>query len=172
MAKTLVLYYSRKGENYFGGSVRSIPQGNTEIVAGMIRDAVGADLFELDTVEPYPADYTACTKVAQEELRADARPALRAALDSVAGYDNIVVAGPCWWGTYPMAVFTQLDQLDFAGKRVFPVMTHEGSGLAGAPAALKKHCPGAQVGEGLAIQGGAAARSADAVADWARRNLL
>lgn len=33
MAKTLVIYYSRTGENYVNGSVRSLSKGNTEVVA-------------------------------------------------------------------------------------------------------------------------------------------
>ncbi len=172
MAKTLVIYYSRKGENYVNGSIRSLSKGNTEIVAEFIRQAVGADLFEVDTVKDYERDYMACTEEAKVELRQDARPELKKMLDSVASYDNIVVAGPCWWGTYPMAIFTQLDALDFTGKKVFPVMTHEGSGLAGSAQALKKHCKGASVGAGMAIHGADAAKSEGAVADWAKKNLL
>ena len=121
MAKTLVIYYSRKGQNYVNGAVRELKKGNTEIVAEFIADEVGADLFEIETVKEYSADYMTCTEEAQEELRAGARPQLKKMLDSVAEYDNIVVAGPCWWGTYPCAVFTQLEHLDFTGKKVFPV---------------------------------------------------
>ena len=172
MAKTLVIYYSRKGENYVNGSIRSLNKGNTEIVAEFIQKAIGADLFEVETVREYDRDYMACTEEAKTELRQDARPELKKMLDSVSQYDNIVVAGPCWWGTYPMAIFTQLDALDFTGKKVFPIMTHEGSGLAGSAQALKKHCKGAAVGAGMAIHGADAAKSERAVADWARKNLV
>lgn len=168
MSKTLVIYYSRKGNNYVNGSIKNLKRGNTEIVAEYIAEAVGADLFEVDTVRPYSTDYMTCTEEAKDELRKNARPELKAYLDSVAQYDNIVVAGPCWWGTYPMAVFSQLERLDFSGKNVFPVMTHEGSGLSGAPAALKKYCKGAAVGKGLAIHGADASRSEKEVASWAK----
>ena len=57
MAKNLILYYSRKGENYWNGSVRNIAKGNTEIVAEFIKKAVGGDLFEVETVKPYAADF-------------------------------------------------------------------------------------------------------------------
>ena len=70
-----------------------------------------------------------------------------------------------------MAVVTQLKALDFHGKRVFPVMTHEGSGLAGSASALQSYCEGATVGEGLAVKGAEAAQSEEAVAAWAKRNL-
>lgn len=172
MAKTLVIYYSRKGQNYWNGSIRDLPKGNTEIVAEMIRKAVGADVFEVETVKDYAKDYTACTEEAMAEAKAQARPELKRYLGDISGYDNIVVAGPCWWGTYPMAIFSQLEKLDFAGKTVFPVMTHEGSGLAGSAQALKKFCQGAAVGEGLAIHGAEAAGSENKVAAWAKRNLI
>lgn len=171
MAKTLVIYYSRKGENYWNGSVRNISKGNTERVAEFIRDAVGADLFEVETVKTYAADYYECIDDAKKELHAKARPELKKYLDDISGYDNIVVAGPCWWGTYPMAIFSQLERLDFTGKKVFPVMTHEGSGLAGSAQALKKECIGATVGEGLEVHGADAANSEKKVTAWAKRNL-
>ena len=171
MAKNLVIYYSRKGQNYVNGSIKDLEKGNTEIVAEYIRDAVGADLFEIETVKDYSKDYMTCTEEAQRELRNQERPELKKYLDSVSGYDNIVVAGPCWWGTYPCAVFTQLERLDFSGKKVFPVMTHEGSGMAGSAAALKKYCGGANIGQGLAIHGADALSSKNTVTKWAKNNL-
>ena len=170
MSKTLVIYYSRKGENYVSGSLKHIDKGNTEIVAEFIRDAVGADLFEVDTVKPYSASYMTCIDEAKKELQENARPEIKEELSDIGEYDNIVVAGPCWWGTYPMAIFTQLDILDFSGKKVFPVMTHEGSGLAASAKDLKKYC--ANVGEGLAVQGGSCSSSRSKVERWAKENLL
>ncbi len=171
MAKNLIIYYSRVGENYWNGSVKNISKGNTEIVAEFIQKAVRGDLFQVETVKEYAADYYACIDDAKAELNRDDRPELKKYLDDISEYDNIVVAGPCWWGTYPMAIFSQLDRLDFAGKKVFPVMTHEGSGQAGSAAALRKHCKGAEVGSGLAVHGADAANSESAVASWAKKNL-
>ncbi|MBQ9227260.1 MAG: NAD(P)H-dependent oxidoreductase [Eubacterium sp.] len=170
--KTLVIYYSRKGENYWNGSIKNLTKGNTEIIAEYVKDATGADLFEVETVREYDKSYMTCIEEAKEELNADARPELRQYLDDISGYNNIVVAGPCWWGTYPMAIFTQLDRLDFSGKAVFPIMTHEGSGLAGAPQALKRHCKGSRVGTGLAVHGADAAASQKAVEKWVKKNLF
>ena len=171
MARNLVIYYSRIGQNYVNGSIKDLKKGNTEIVAEFIRDAVDADLFEIETVKDYSLDYMTCTQEAKEELGNHERPELKNYLNSVDEYDNIVVAGPCWWGTYPCAVFTQLEKLDFNGKKVFPLMTHEGSGMAGSAAALRKYCVGASVGQGLAIHGADAASSRDVVTKWAKANL-
>ncbi len=91
------------------------------------------------------------------------------ALDNIEKYENIVIAGPCWWGTYPIAVFSQIDQLNFEGKKVYAVMTHEGSGLGSSEADLKKYCKGARFGESIAVHGGSVASVRKMVEDWAKR---
>ena len=167
MAKNLIVYYSRRGENFCNGKVKSIAKGNTETVAEFIQKAVGGDLFEIETVKEYAADYYACIEEAKQELRDGARPELKKYLGSIEGYENIFICGPCWWGTYPMAVFTQLEKLDFTGKKVMAVMTHEGSGLGSCERDLKKLCRGAVFGTGLAVHGAEAAESESMVAAWA-----
>ena len=167
----LILYYSRKGQNYVNGTIKSLTKGNTALCAEYIRKAVGGDLFEIDTVKPYSDDYMTCTEEAKAELREKARPALKQMLTDISGYDNIFVCGPCWWGTYPCAVFTQLEALDFTGKKVLALMTHEGSGLGHCERDLKALCKGATFGKGLAIHGGDAPRSESTVAKWAREQV-
>ena len=171
MAKNVIIYYSRKGENYWNGGIKNIVKGNTEIVAEFIQKAVGGDLFEVETVKEYAADYYACIDEAKKELHEKARPELKKYLDSIGCYDNIFVCGPCWWGTFPMAVFTQLEKLDFAGKKVMAVMTHEGSGLGSCERDLKKICKGASFGRGLAVHGADAAKSESTVAAWAKQSV-
>ena len=171
MSKNLVIYYSRKGQNYVNGKIVELEKGNTELIAEYIRDAVGADLFEIETVKEYPADYMECTKVAKQEQRDNARPKLKAYLHDIKDYDNIVIAGPCWWGTYPCAVFAQLEKLHFRGKKVFPVITHEGSGEAKSRSDLKKFCTGAKVCKPLAIQGRNCPAAKETVTRWAEKNL-
>ena len=45
--KSLIIYFSRADENYFGGEMRYIKKGNTEVIAEYIRDYVGADMFKV-----------------------------------------------------------------------------------------------------------------------------
>lgn len=168
MEHILIVYYSRKGENYWGGEIRRLEKGNTEIVAEMIQEAVGGDLFEIDTVKPYSADYTTCTQEAQQELRADARPELKEYLDDLEGYDTIFVGYPNWWGTMPMAMFTFLEHYDLTGKRILPFCTNEGSGMGSSESDLRKLCTGAVVERGLAIRGTEAAKSEKKVSAWAK----
>lgn len=171
MSNNLVIYYSRRGQNYVNGSIRNLTQGNAELIAGYIRDAVGADIFEVDTVKPYSTDYMTCTEEAKEELRAKARPELKEYLEDISGYDNIFVVGPNWWGIYPMAMYTQLEKLDFTGKKVHFVVTHEGSGTGGVPKTMRESCKGAEIGQSLAVQGGSAPNAEKTVADWAKKAL-
>lgn len=163
----LIIYYSRRGQNYVNGSIKDLSKGNAELIAAFIKDAVSADVFEVDTVKPYDTDYMVCIEEAKTELRAKARPELKAYLDDISGYDNIFIVGPNWWGVYPMAMYTQLERLDFTGKNVHYVVTHEGSGLGGVPKTIKASCKGAKIGKSLAVQGGSAPSSKAQVEKWA-----
>jgi flavodoxin len=171
MENILIVYYSRKGQNYFGGSIKNLSKGNTETVAEFIQDAVGGDLFEVDTVKPYSTDYTTCTEEAQAELRSNARPELKEYLDDLDSYDTIFVGYPNWWGTMPMAMFTFLEHYDLTDKRIIPFCTNEGSGMGSSESDLRKICAGATVERGLAIRGCEAAKSEKKVADWAKKQV-
>jgi flavodoxin len=171
MAKNLIIYYSRTGENYVNGSIKNLAKGNTEICAEFIQKAVGGDLFEIKTVKEYDADYYKCIDEAKKELNSNERPQLQNYLESIAEYDNIFVCGPCWWGTFPCAVFTQLEKLDFTGKKVMALMTHEGSGLGSCERDLKKICKGASFGNGMAVHGADADKAENAVSAWAKKNV-
>ena len=87
MAKTLIAFFSRADENYFGGAMRYVKVGNTEIVAEFIQKAVGGDLFEVETVKEYAADYYECIEDAKAELRSNARPELKKYLTDISQYD-------------------------------------------------------------------------------------
>lgn len=169
MSKILIVYYSRKGENYWGGSIKNLSKGNTETMAEMIQKAVGGDLFEVDTVKPYSSDYHICTEEAKGELRSNARPELRRYLDSLDGYDTIFVGYPNWWGTMPMAMFTFLEHYDLGGKKIIPFCTNEGSGMGSSEQDLKKNCAGAEVKKGLALRGSETANSESRVTEWAKK---
>ena len=112
-----------------------------------------------------------CIREAQKELDNDERPALKEYLKDISEYDNIFIAGPCWWGTYPMAIFSAIEGLDFSGKKVLPIMTHEGSGMGHCEADLKAQIKGASFVKGLAIHGADAAGSRAKVLDWAKKNI-
>lgn len=152
MAK-LVAFYSRAGENYFGGQHRYINVGNTEKAAQMIAELTGADLFHIEQTQPYADDYNTCIAQAKKDLQQDARPELVKLPEHFENYDEIYLGYPNYWGTMPMAVYTFLEQLDFQGKTIHPFCTHEGSGLSRTEQDIQKTVPDAHVAKGLAIHG-------------------
>jgi flavodoxin len=168
---TLVAYFSRAGQNYGHGGIVNLAKGNTEILAEAIAADLGADLFKIETVEPYPVDYYATTDIAKRELREHARPAIQGPLPSMEGVDAIVLGYPNWWGTVPMAVKTFLDALDLGGVTIAPLCTNEGSGLGGSVGDLRRSYPAANVVEGLSVRGTDAKSSTRKAVAWARRAI-
>ncbi|MBQ9161458.1 MAG: flavodoxin [Methanobrevibacter sp.] len=162
----LVIYFSRSGENYFGGQLKNIEKGNTEVIAEYIQELSGADLFKVEPAVEYPADYMQCIDVAKKEQQDGARPEIKETLDDISSYDTIYIGFPNWWGTLPMAMFTQLEQLDFSGKTVKPFVTHEGSGFGSSARDIKKLCAGADIKKGLSIPGANVGSAKDLVSAW------
>ena len=54
MSKSLVIYFSRADENY---AVGNISKGNTEYIAEFVQELTGADLFKVEALVPYSANY-------------------------------------------------------------------------------------------------------------------
>jgi flavodoxin len=168
--KSLIAYFSRKGDNYVNGAIENLPVGNTEVAANMIRKLIGGDEFRIQTVDDYPSDYKKTTDVAKQELRENARPKLSGHVDSMDEYSLIFLGYPNWWGTMPMAVFTFLEEYDFSGKTVRPFCTHEGSGLGRSESDIKKICLHATVLKGLSIKGGSVHRAENDISAWLNKS--
>lgn len=162
----IIVYFSRRGENYVSGALKELPIGNTETAAGMIRELTGAELFPLEPVQPYSKRYNDCISEAQADQRRDARPELKRYPESLDGYDTIYLGYPNYWGTMPMCVFTFLERFDFAGKTIYPFCTHEGSGMGRSEGDIKRLCPGAEVKTGLALHGGSVWNAKTEIENW------
>lgn len=172
MAKTLIAFFSRADENYFGGAMRYVKVGNTEIVVNQMKELIDADTFKIEMLNPYSPVYMNCIDEAKKDLRENARPELTKYLDSIDEYDTIVLAYPNYWGTCPMAVATFLERYDFTGKTILPLCTNEGSGMGSSEHDVKKYANGADVVKGLAITGSQAANAKPSVEKWFAANGL
>lgn len=162
----LIAFYSRAGENYFGGAYRHVSVGNTEKAAEMLAGLTGGALLKIEQAHPYSEDYRTCVAEAKADLQANARPEVSDLPDDLDAYDEIYLGYPNYWGTMPMAVYTFLEHYDFTGKRIHPFCTHEGSGLAGTVKDIQKAALGAVVTDGLAIHGSHADEAEGAIAKW------
>lgn len=159
--KSLVVYFSRTGEQY---GVGVIDKGNTAIVADMIIAETGADSFEIvPKTDNYPTTYDALTDYAKEEQNNNARPEIKDTVNSFDSYDTIYFGYPIWWGDLPMICYTFLESYDFSGKTIVPFCTHAGSGNAGTQSKIQSVVPDAEVKEVLTVTGTDAQNNQDSV---------
>lgn len=140
--------------------------GNTGVVADMIAQATGADLFSIQTVEQYPDTYDATIDQGQQEQSDGARPELATHLENLDSYDTIFLGFPNWWGDMPMAVYSFLDEVDLSGKTVIPFITSGGSGFSNTISTIQQMEPQATVQEGLSIGASSATGAQQQVESW------
>ena len=159
--KSLIIYFSRADENY---NVGYINKGNTEVVAEYVKEITNADMFKVEPLVPYAKDYK--TAIEEAKMRIGNAP-IKNTINDISEYEIIYVMTPIYWGTYAPEIETALKDLDFTGKTVRIITTHEGSGLASVPNDIKRICKGANVDfNGLAIQGSTVKSSKNKVEEW------
>lgn len=91
----LVAYFSLAGEQYGVGVVE---EGNTSVIAHMIAEQTGADLFEIEAANPYPTTYDGLLDVSRQEMADNARPEIAGTVENMEDYDTIFIGYPNWWG--------------------------------------------------------------------------
>jgi flavodoxin len=152
-SNVLLAWFSRAGENYYHGDRIDLEVGNTAVVAGMIGERIGCDVYEITAVDPYSDDYEETVARNVREQDADARPEIANPLESIDGYDTVIIGSPIWNVRPPMIMSTFAESFDFAGKTVFPLVTYAVSGMGNAGRVYQEACRGATFGDGLAVQG-------------------
>lgn len=159
--KSLIIYFSRAGENY---NVGYIDKGNTEIVAEYVRDLTNADMFKVEPLVPYAKDYQTCIKEAKERI---GNAPVKNIINDLSGYEIIYIMSPIYWGTYAPEIETVIKKIDFSGKTIRVITTHEGSGLGNVLNDVKRVCQGAIVlDDALAIVGSKAKESKSIIDSW------
>lgn len=152
-SNVLLVFFSRPGENYYHRDRIDLEVGNTKVVAGMIGDRIGCDLYEIEAAEPYSDDYDATVARNTAEQDADTRPAIANPLLSIDDYDTIIIGSPVWNVRPPMIMSTFAESFDFTGKTVFPLVTYAVSRMGNTEEIYQEACRGATFGEGLAVLG-------------------
>ena len=159
--KSLIIYFSRADENYAVGIVE---KGNTEIVAEYVRDLTNADMFKVEPLVPYAKDYKTCIEEAKERV---GNAPIKEKLQDISEYEVVYIMSPIYWGTYAPEMETAIKDLDFTGKTIRIITTHEGSGLANVPSDVKRICKDANVlDDAIAIKGSEARNSKEKIANW------
>lgn len=130
-AKTLVAYFSLTG--------------NTQKAAEVVAKATGADLYRIEPVTPYPAEYRDQVAQAKKELADNTLPPIKPWPENIAQYDVVFVGSPVWLGTMATPVRTFLASGVLKGKIVIPFVTHGGGGADNCFTDTAKLCEGCEV---------------------------
>ena len=143
--------------------------GNMQYMAMTIQEAIGGELFRIETTEEYPLEHETLVNQAKEEQNEDVRPELATHIGNVEQYDIIFLGYPNWWGDMPQPLYTFLEEYDFSGKTIIPFNSHGGSGFSNTIEEIKKLQPNATVREdGLSISRNDVADSEQEITDWAK----
>lgn len=145
--KNLVVYFSMP-DNVDDSTVVIDGEtlGNTQYMAYVIQETVGADIFRIEPETPYPTDHDELVDLASEEQSNNARPAIKDTIENFDTYENIFVGYPNWWYDLPMPVWSFLEEYDLSGKTIIPFFTHNGSSSgASSISTVAELCPDSTV---------------------------
>lgn len=94
--------------------------GNTQSLAEAVRAMTGADLYRIETIEPYPDSYGPATEVVKDELERKIIRPIKPLAVNLALYDVIVLATPTWWHHVAMPLQTWIKSVDLPANRSSP----------------------------------------------------
>lgn len=126
--------------------------GNTKLIASKVRRDLGADLFEIHPVEPYPEDYEGTVAQAEREKQSGYEPPLKECVAEIGAYSTVYLAFPIWGETAPTVIKSFLSKHDLAGKELVPLITHGGYGAGDSLAVLRRMAPKARLGRPFIIR--------------------
>lgn len=144
--------------------------GNTENAAQIIQEKTGADIIELNPIQPYSSNYTEVLDQAQKDMNTDARPELANHVENMEQYDTILLGYPNWWATIPMPVASFLEEYDFSGKTIIPFCSHGGGGFGQSITDISKLAPNSRIGEGLSIHYSGGSSLDSDISNWLSSN--
>ena len=144
MSKKLVAYFSASGV--------------TAKVAGLLADAVGADIHEIRPKFPYnKSDLNWMDKKSRSSIEMNNkafRPEIEHSDLKIDTYDVVFLGFPIWWYVAPTIINTFLESYDFAGKKIILFATSGSSGFGKTVEELKVSVPAScEIIEGKLLNG-------------------
>lgn len=140
--------------------------GNTQYMAQVIQNTIGADIFRIEPKTPYPTNHETLVDLALEEQNQNARPELLNAINNLEEYDTIFIGYPTWWSDMPMILYTFFEQYDFSDKTIITFNTHGGSGFSRTISTIQELEPNAEVVEGLSISRNHIQEAENEIVEW------
>ncbi len=144
--------------------------GNTRGIAEEIQEKTGADLFEIELVNPYSTNYNTVLEQAQHDQNIQARPEIKNKVENIDQYDTIILGYPNWWASIPMPIASFLSDYDLSGKTILPFCSHGGGRFGQSLTAIAKLAPNSTMGEGLSVHYSGGSTLSDDISNWLKLN--
>ena len=125
--KTVVIYYSY--------------EGNSALIAGIIKDAIKTDVFEIKTADSKKRGGFAKYAWGGAQAVLNKKPALQPLSVDVNGYDLVILGTPVWAGSPAPALVSFLDKTKISGKKI-AIFCCNGGGKGNVFGKLKALLPG------------------------------
>lgn len=164
--RILIAYYSLKGEKKTRQGMMTLEHGFTEQVAMKIHNFIGGDMCHIENKTPYPEAYEELKEVAREERKSGKRPELKPLPVNIDDYDVVFLGYPIWFGTFPPAMFTFLQQYDLSSKTIIPFSTSGATVWGHTLEVLHAQYPGADILEGLELRSLEVSASDVKIREW------
>lgn len=129
-------------------------EGNLQIMAQVIEEKTGADVFHILMTKPYDMDYSTMLPVAAAQMNNGEHPALQENIDNLEEYDVVFIGVPVWNAELPPAMQTLFAEHDFSRKTIVPFGIHLGSRFGRIIDQIKELEPEAEVADGFTINAG------------------
>ena len=159
---SLIIYFSRADENWYGDGLKVLDKGNTEIVAEYVKELTNADIFKVEPLIPYPKSYEECKEESKKRI---GNAPIKERLSDISDYDVIYIMTPVYYDSYAPEIETAIKDLDFRDKCIRVVTTHEGSGLGHVVADVMRACK-EKVFDAIAIAGTEVHKSKEQLKNW------
>lgn len=132
----------------------------------------GADLFEIELINPYSNDYNTVLDEAQQDQNKQMRPELAVHVEDIDEYNTIILRYPNWWASIPIPIASFLEEYDFSGKTTIPFCSHRGGRFGQSLTAIAKLAPDAAMGEALSIHYSGGSNLSDDITQWLKGNRI
>lgn len=152
--RILVAYFSW-ADNADQGNIDAVTSasvtvpGNVAQLAKWVAEETSGELFSIQVVDPYPADWDECLNRANQEKANGTRPELAQNVENVDEYDVIFLGYPNWWYSCPMAILSFIESHDFSGKQVYMFCSHGTGGLARSVQDIMANMPDSNISENV-----------------------
>lgn len=175
--KILTVYFSRYGNTEFTNDTDTSTSasivienektyGTTELIARMIQDKVGGDIYLIETEEKYTEDFDELREINHDEMNNQILPKLKENNLEISDYDTIFIGYPIWANSVPQAVLSFLSEYDLSDKTVIPFCTHDGYGAGSSYEDIENALSNVHFLEGMAIESSNVQEAETEVSEW------